>query len=189
MLTGSHITQTIVDDSSYQPSSPVQQPEPKNHEPERSSGFHWQTALTVFGTPFVCISFGRNEFGKLRVAKGIIAIGRFAVGVLAFGQVGLGLVALGQVGIGILTVGQLSLGLLAAVGQLSFGYIAVGQIVAGVFGLCQIGMAKHIWSPSQTDMEAVAFFSSLKMVLLNEGGFSLKEHILMGVNVIKDSFK
>lgn len=146
------------------------------------SGFHWQTSRSLVGLPLVCVSFGRDELGNLRVARGIIAIGQFAVGILAFGQVSSGLVALGQISVGIFSLGQLSLGLLAALGQFSLGYVAVGQFVAGVWGLCQAGWATHVWSPSQVDMEAVAFFNTLKMVLLNDPGFSLKEHLEMGVD-------
>lgn len=46
------------------------------------SGFEWKSSRTCFGFPLVHIAVGRDIRGKLRVAKGIIAIGQFAVGLV-----------------------------------------------------------------------------------------------------------
>ena len=85
------------------------------------------------------------EAGRRRVARGVIAIGRFAVGILALGQASLGVIALGQAGIGLLALAQASLGISAigqlavalrfALGQFAIGYIAIGQFGYGHFVL------------------------------------------------------
>ncbi len=105
----------------------------------------------IFGYPLVHISFGRDTRGRLRVAKGVIAIGQFAFGGITIAQFGVGLVG----GIGQMMVAPLALG------QLALGYIVVGQLVAGYMGLAQVGLACHLWSMQRADPQAVAFFKHI----------------------------
>ena len=50
------------------------------------SGFEWKSSQTFYGYPLVHIAFGRDKKNKIKIAKGIIAIGRSAVGLITFGQ-------------------------------------------------------------------------------------------------------
>lgn len=126
------------------------------------NGWFWRTRAQLFGIPLVCIAFGTDSRGKMRVAKGFIAIGQFAVGGIVFAQFGAGIIGIGQFVFGVAAVGQLALGLLTGIGQIGVGFFAVGQIVAGMYGLGQTGWATYLWSPYRTDMEAVAMFHSVR---------------------------
>ncbi|MBI4962003.1 MAG: hypothetical protein HY913_01880 [Desulfomonile tiedjei] len=143
-------------------------PEEFNVRPTR--GFEWKTRASLFRLPLICISYGYDSEGRTRVAKGWLAIGQFAFGGIVIGQFGAGILAFGQFAVGLFSFGQVALGLLVAVGQISCGLFAVGQVVVGVYGLGQIGWAKYLWSQWRTDMEAVSMFSTIKMILLREGG-------------------
>jgi hypothetical protein len=124
-------------------------------------GFHWKTRIGLFGLPLICVSFGRDERGKRRIAKGFIAIGNYAVGGLAVGQFAAGIFSIGQFALGIAALGQLAIAGLAGFGQFSLGMFAVGQFVAGIYAKGQIGWAEYLWSPGRTDMEAVAMFETI----------------------------
>lgn len=130
----------------------------------KGTGIEWKSRATVLGIPLVHVAFGRDRQGKLRVAKGIIAIGQFAVGLFTVAQFGIGIIfGLGQFVLGIAVLGQFAVGLLLGVGQFATGVLAVGQFVFGIYGLCQTGWAKYLWTPTHVDMEAVAMFSTIKM--------------------------
>ena len=80
-------------------------------------GFEWKSPLTLFGLPFVHISFKyRNR--RPVVAKGIFAIGQFGVGVFTIAQFGVGFVS---------------------ISQFALGAIIIAQIAAGWTGIAQIG--------------------------------------------------
>ena len=129
---------------------------------EGESGVYWRTRAQLCGLPLVCIAFGNDSRGKMRVAKGVIAIGQFAVGGVAIAQFGAGIIGIGQFVFGVAALGQLALGVLTGIGQIGIGFFAVGQIVLGMYGLGQMGWATYLWSPERTDMEAVAMFHSVK---------------------------
>ena len=40
-------------------------------------GYEYKSKQTLFGWPLVHVAFGRDAKGKLRVAKGVIAVGQF----------------------------------------------------------------------------------------------------------------
>ena len=153
---------------------------PNNSPSPTSRGFEWKTRASIFGFPLICIAFGRGPNGRLRIAKGLLAIGQFAYGGIVIAQFGAGIVTLSQFAIGLLAFGQLALGILLGLGQLSTGVMAIGQVVAGLYGLCQVGYAKYMWSPYRTDMEAVSMFYTVKMMIMQEGGISLGEVIRGG---------
>lgn len=92
--------------------------------------FEYVSKRKLFGLPLVHIIMGPAldpATGKVRIAKGIIAIGGIAMGWLALGGVALGLIAFGGVGIGLLA----ALGGLAISGGFSSGGLAIGAIAVG----------------------------------------------------------
>jgi len=128
----------------------------------KGSGFEWKSEKTIYGYPLVHIAFGRNAKGKLRVAKGIIAIGQFAIGAITFAQFGIGVIfGFGQCIFGLTAIAQMAVALLFGCGQLSTGYVAIGQVVVANYGLAQVGLAKYIWSSARQDPEAAEFFLRL----------------------------
>jgi hypothetical protein len=129
-------------------------------------GREWKSRAKLFGIPLVHVAYGTDEHGKIRVAKGFIAVGQFAVGAITVAQFGIGIIfGLGQFVAGLLVVGQVAIGLILGVGQLACGLFAIGQFVVGIYGLCQFGWARYMWSPERTDMEAVATFYTIQMKL------------------------
>ncbi len=145
-----------------------------------SCGFTWRSRAAIFGIPLICVASGTDNRGKRRVAKGILAIGRYAVGGIAIGQVGLGVVALGQFSLGLFAFGQLALGVLVGAGQLSGGLLAFGQVVFGLYGFGQIGWATYLWTQQVTDMEAVSMLYTIKMTIMQEGGITPGEVVRGG---------
>ncbi len=130
-----------------------------------SRGFEWKTKRCLFGLPLICVAFGRDETGRVRVAKGIVAVGQFAIGALAVGQIAFGfLFSLGQVAGGLLALGQLAVGLGAA-GQFALGYVAFGLVVAGVYAMGELAWGSFVWSNQRQDMEALSVFYTIKMIL------------------------
>ena len=133
-----------------------------------SEGIEWKTRIGLFGLPLVCVSFGQDAAGRLKVAKGFIAIGHRAVGGITISQFGVGVVSIGQFSLGIASVGQVALGVLTGIGQLGVGIFAVGQLVVGLYGRGQMGWAQYMWSPYRTDLEAVAMFDSITWLFHQE---------------------
>ncbi|HLD48369.1 MAG TPA: zinc ribbon domain-containing protein [Desulfobaccales bacterium] len=125
------------------------------------TGFEWKSARTYGGYPLVHIAFGRDRRGKLRVAKGVIAIGQFALGLVTVAQFGVGLLfGFGQFLIGGFVLAQFAGALVAGVGQIATGYAAIGQVVLAYYGLGQIGAGEFLWTMTRRDAEAVQFFLS-----------------------------
>jgi hypothetical protein len=125
----------------------------------RGWGFEWSSRTKVAGWPLVHVAFGRRPDGRLRVAKGVIAIGQFGVGAVTFAQFGVGFVfGFGQFMVGAVAVAQMAVSLLFALGQFAAAWVAVGQVVLAYFGLGQMGLAHHLWSSGAADPEAIRFF-------------------------------
>lgn len=130
------------------------------------SGLEWKSRTTVFGFPLVHVAFGRDGKGRLRVAKGVIAVGQFAMGLITVAQFGIGILfGFGQFLVGLAVIAQFAGGLLLGIGQFATGVLVVGQVAVGIYAICQIGLAKYMWGPSRTDMEAVAMFSAILLRL------------------------
>ena len=128
----------------------------------RGSGFEWKSKAVVYGYPFVHVAFGRNTKGKLRVAKGFIAIGQFALGVITIAQFGVGILfGFGQFLFGLTAIAQFAFTLIFGLGQFATGYVAVGQIVLAYYGLAQAGFARYMWSPENRDPIAFEFFRQI----------------------------
>ncbi len=146
--------------------------------PSGAAYAEYTSRRTLFGLPLVHYTAGRSpETGRRKVAKGIVAVGRFAVGVIPVGQLSVGLVpigqaaigavALGQAALGIAAAGQVGVGLLFGAGQVAAGYVAVGQCAVGEFVLAQAGAGTHVWSDAAADPEAVRFFRLLKETIFS----------------------
>lgn len=129
----------------------------------RGWGFEWKTAATMFGYPVIHVAVGRDARGRLRVARGIIAIGQFGIGVITIAQVGIGLLfGFGQVIVGLTALAQIAVAPWIAVGQLAFGYIAVGQLAFGVYASGMHAFGLHAWGRNRADPEAIEFFKELR---------------------------
>ena len=128
----------------------------------RGSGFEWRSRANLFGIPLIHVAFGRDNTGRMRVAKGFVAIGQLAVGLITIAQFGIGVIfGFGQFVTGLTGIGQVALAVILGIGQFATGLIAIGQVVLAVFGLAQAGWATYLWSPDRVDMEAVAMFHTL----------------------------
>lgn len=132
--------------------------------------WEWKSKTTLFGLPLIHIAIGGTiglEEGRwrlrLKVAKGIIAIGQFAFGVITIAQFGIGLLfGFGQIILGLTAVAQVALGVIFGLGQVATGYVAIGQFVLlAYYGLACIGNAVYLWSQTRKDPEAVEFFRQL----------------------------
>jgi hypothetical protein len=132
--------------------------------PRRS--YEWKSRAALFGIPLVHVAFGREPSGRLRIAKGFVAVGQFAFGGVTVAQFGVGLIfGFGQCVCGLIAAGQIAAGLLLAIGQLTTGLIAVGQLSMGLYALGQAGWGRYLWTPNRVDMEAVALFHTLYLKL------------------------
>ncbi len=113
----------------------------------RGQGYEWKSQATFRGWPLVHIAWGRDQKGRIRVARGVIAVGQFGIGAVTIAQFGIGFVfGLGQFMLAPVSIGQFAFGLLAA-GQFGIGLLAgAGQVATGVFSA---GMkAFGIWTRS-----------------------------------------
>jgi hypothetical protein len=128
----------------------------------QGTGVDWKSGASFWGFPLVHVAYGRDAHGRLRVAKGIVAIGQFAIGLVTIAQFGIGILfGFGQFMAGLIAIAQFAGGVVFGVGQVATGYAAIGQIVLAYYGIGQLGWAKFMWSPERKDMEAVAFFHTL----------------------------
>ncbi len=124
-------------------------------------GFEWRSQAEIMGYPLVHVAVGRKD-GKLRVAKGIIAIGQFAFGLITFAQFGVGLLfGFGQFIFGFTAIAQFAIAIYFGLGQFATGYIAIGQLAFGYYALGQVALGKFIWKPEYCDPEAKRFFMDL----------------------------
>jgi hypothetical protein len=125
-------------------------------------GIHWKSRTTVFSIPLVHVALCLDEKRRPVTAKGIVAVGQFAIGVITIAQFGVGILfGLGQFVLGLVAVAQFAIAAFIGIGQMASGVLAVGQMVVGIYGYCQDGWAKYIWSSTRVDMEAVAMFYTI----------------------------
>ena len=146
----------------------------RRHLSEKGSYFaEFTSHAELLGLPLLHYTRGINpQTGRRKTARGVIAVGRVAVGGIACGQAAFGLCAIGQAGFGVLfglgqacsglyAVGQLALGVGFGAGQLATGYTAIGQLAIGEYVLAQLGIGTYLWTPGESDPEAVAHFTLL----------------------------
>lgn len=96
-------------------------------------GYEWKSAVTWCGWPLVHVAFGIDRRGKLRTAKGIVAVGQRAVGVVSCGILSAGFVSIGIVSGGVISLGVVSMALALAAGVNAIGPCAIGVTAVGFF--------------------------------------------------------
>lgn len=96
-------------------------------------GYEYKSSTTIGGWPLVHVCAGVDPVTmRLRVAKGVVAIGNIAVGGLAIGGVACGLLTVGGASIGLMmAIGGAALGLGVSVGGFAVGSIAIGGAAVG----------------------------------------------------------
>jgi hypothetical protein len=125
-------------------------------------GFEYKTKTEIHGWPLVHVAFGRDEQGRFRIAKGIIAVGQFGIGLITFAQLGLGVIfGFGQLMGGLIAIGQVAPAVFFGIGQFTTGHVAIGQLAIGDWVLAQIGIGVHTWTSMSHDPQAVAYFTGL----------------------------
>ena len=100
-------------------------------------GYEWKSATTLAGWPLVHVAFGIDRAGKVRTARGVIAIGQRAIGGFACGILAVGVVSCGVVCGGLISCGVVAIALALACGvnaiaPVAFGVVAIGFVVGGV---------------------------------------------------------
>jgi serine/threonine protein kinase len=140
-------------------------------------GVDYRSDATLFGLPLVHITSGIDpETGKVRVSKGIIAIGGRAQGVIAIGGLAfgglaigggaIGLIALGGAALGLVSFGGLAIALIFALGGGAMAPIALGGGVLGYMALGGGGLGAHVYAGNIQDPDAQAFFGAWGHALL-----------------------
>ena len=125
--------------------------------------YEYKSEAELFGLPLIHIANGIDpKTGRMRVAKGILAIGNIAIGVVALGGLAvggitigggsIGLFALGGAALGGVTLGGLSIGILMAVGGLA---ISLGYAIGG------LALAPHFIVGNGTDPQFLELLQRL----------------------------
>jgi hypothetical protein len=105
--------------------------------------YEYKSKATIFGMPLVHIVSGMAPGGRLKPAKGFIAIGNIAIGIIAVGGAAVGVLCFAGVGIGLISFAGLAIGLGAAFGGLAVGYIAAGGIAIGIYAVGGLTYGAH----------------------------------------------
>lgn len=128
----------------------------------QGTGLDWKSQATLWGYPLVHIAYGRDARGKLRVAKGVVAIGQFAIGLISIAQFGIGLLfGFGQFFVALTAVAQVAVTPICGIGQFATGYVAIGQMAVGYYALGQIAYAVYALGVNHRDAAALEFFARL----------------------------
>ena len=120
----------------------------------RAMGYDYKSKTKLFGLPLVHVAHGVDpRTGRVRVARGVVAIGGRArgvfafggeaIGVFAFGGAAIGVFALGGFGIGLCTLSGFAIGFILASGGLAVGGIAVGGLAVGYYSLGGLAFGVH----------------------------------------------
>jgi hypothetical protein len=142
-----------------------------------NQGVDYRSKATLFGLPLLHVTSGLDpQTGRVRVAKGIIAIGDRAQGVVAFGGVAMGGFAFGGLAMGVFAFGGCALGLIAFGGlaialfaALGGGAIAPIAIGGGAVGFLAFGggaIGAHVLDAATKDPAAERFFLPWAKVLM-----------------------
>ena len=115
----------------------------------------YKSKRKLFGLPLLHIIYGppfNPTTGKLRIAKGIIAIGGIAFGWLALGGVAIGLFSLGGTVFGLLAaIGGVAIGTGFSMGGIAIGTIAVGGCAIGYYAIGGAAFGAHAVSGNTQD--------------------------------------
>lgn len=126
-------------------------------------GYEYRSERQLFGLPLVHIVSGNRVdpvTGRLRVAKGIIAVGPIAIGGLAIGGSAIGIVSLGGASLGLIAAGGAAVGVLLALGGLAIGLVAIGGAAIGYYALGGGALGVHAQGGNARDPNMVEFFRS-----------------------------
>lgn len=106
-------------------------------------GYEYKSSLTIFGMPLVHIVYGLGPGGRMKPAKGFIAIGSVAIGVIAVGGFALGVISVAGIGLGLITLAGMAIGILGGVGGFAIGYAATGGIAIGIYAYGGLTIGIH----------------------------------------------
>jgi tRNA A-37 threonylcarbamoyl transferase component Bud32 len=160
--------------------TPPDAPQPAVRASQARQGLDYRSKATLFGLPWLHVTSGIDpRTGRVRVAKGIIAIGDRAQGVVAFGGLAMGGFAVGGLAIGIfafgggafglVALGGLAVALLAALGGAAIAPIAVGGAAIGYLadgGRGGTAIGTHVLDALTADPAAERFFRPLAKLLM-----------------------
>ena len=124
-------------------------------------GYEYRSERRILGLPLVHIVSGNRldpVTGRIRVAKGIIAIGPIAVGGLALGGSAFGIVSFGGAALGLIAVGGAAVGALLALGGMAIGLVALGGGAIGYYALGGWALGAHALGGNVQDPNVVEFF-------------------------------
>jgi hypothetical protein len=109
----------------------------------RPRGFRYTSKAMLFGLPVLDIAFTNRRGDRMRVAKGIIAVGNVACGGIAIGVVAVGVVPIGIVATGLFSIGMVAIAIFCAMGDVALGSLAAGNVVVGLLasGFIAVGCA------------------------------------------------
>ena len=101
-------------------------------------GFEYKSEATIYGVPWLHISFKYRPTRRPVPARGVIAIGQFACGIFTLSQFGIGVVSISQFTIGVYALAQFALAysLIAQMGV--YFHEGYGQLVRSVAELLQM---------------------------------------------------
>jgi len=123
--------------------------------------FEYRSQRKLFGLPLLHIVLGPAidpSTGRLRVAKGVIAIGGVSVGLISLGGLSVGLISIGGLAVGLAAIGGCALGLCLAVGGMAIGFVAIGGGALGYYVLGGGAWGVHALRANEQHPEAVGFF-------------------------------
>ena len=123
--------------------------------PPAYAGYEYRSETQIAGWPLVHIAQGIDPAtGRLRVARGIIAIGNVALGVFAVGGLAVGVVSLGGISLGLLALGGVALGGVAAGGLAVATTLALGGAAFSLkYAIGGLAVAPHTIGPEGVDPE------------------------------------
>ena len=98
----------------------------------RGEGFEWKSQRTWMGHPLVHVAFGCDAKGRVRTARGVVAVGQRAVGFIACGIVSAGILSFGVASLGVVSVGVVSIALGCAIGVNAIAPCAIGVTAIGI---------------------------------------------------------
>ena len=126
--------------------------------------YEYRSKRKLFGLPLVHVVLGPGidpATGRLRAAKGIIAIGGIAFGLVALGGVAVGGISLGGLVLGVLlAVGGCAIGSLA-LGGLAIGLLAVGGGAVGYYAIGGGAWGVHAAGGKARDPQALELLRRL----------------------------
>ena len=143
--------------------------------PHYMFGYEYKSKIEILGLPLVHVAYGMDpETGRIRIAKGIIAIGNIALGLIAIGGLALGGLAISGLALGFFALGGVALSFFASLGGLAIsGYLAVGglaiagQIAAGGMAISLnyafggFAMGKHPYGGNYQDPQALEYIKTV----------------------------